>query len=121
MVAMPAQTATPLYDTARAARLMDEAGMDLLLASTRANVAYLTDSFSVLYWEYPDVAHCLEVEDDGCGAPFYFAGLPRDLSASSSTSWSATTQGSSETSVSGASAAARTAPTSWPPRSGSGS
>src|SRR5262245_11094592 len=70
-----------LYDPERAARLMAEQRIDLLLASRRASVAYLTDSFNVLYWQYPDVAHCLEVEDDGCAGPFYFAGLPRDAAS----------------------------------------
>src|SRR6476469_5663147 len=70
------QTTNTLYDPARASRLMREAGIDFLLASRRANVAYLTDSFAVFNWEYPDVANLLEVEDDGCAAPHYFAGLP---------------------------------------------
>jgi Xaa-Pro dipeptidase len=38
----------------------------------------LSGQFSLAYWEYPEVAHCLEKEDDGCEAPYYFAGVPRD-------------------------------------------
>ena len=72
------ETIPPLFDPARAAALMREAGIDLLLASRRHNVAYLTGQFSVLVWEYPEVAHCLEREDDGCEAPYYFAGLPAE-------------------------------------------
>lgn len=71
-----------LYDPRRAQRLLAEAQIDLLLASRRANVAYLTDSFAIQYWQYPDVANLLEVEDDGCPGPHYFAGLPRDTTAS---------------------------------------
>jgi Xaa-Pro dipeptidase len=67
-----------LFDAQRASRQMEEAGLDLLLASRRHNVGYLTGQFSLVYWEYPEVAHCLEREDDGCEAPYYFAGLPRD-------------------------------------------
>jgi len=68
-----------LFDPLRTQRLMDEAGIDLLLASRRSNVAYLTDCFGIMYWEYPEVAHMLDTEDDGCQMPFYFAGLPRDM------------------------------------------
>ena len=76
----PQETIQPLFDPARAAALMEEARMDLLLASRRHNVAYLTGQFSLLLWEYPEVAHCLEREDDGCEAPYYFAGLPAEPS-----------------------------------------
>jgi Xaa-Pro aminopeptidase len=58
---------------------MNEAGIDLLLASRRSSVAYLTDCFGIMYWEYPEVAHMLDTEDDGCQMPHYFAGLARDL------------------------------------------
>jgi len=68
-----------LFDPQRAQRLMNEAGIDLLLASRRSNVAYLTDCFGIVYWEYPEVAHMLDTEDDGCQMPHYFAGLARDL------------------------------------------
>jgi len=68
-----------LFDPQRAQRLMDETGIDLLLASRRSNVAYLTDCFGIMYWEYPEVAHMLDTEDDGCQMPFYFAGLPFDM------------------------------------------
>jgi Xaa-Pro aminopeptidase len=67
-----------LFDPQRARRLLHEAGIDLLLASRRASVAYLTDSFAVLYWQYPDVAHLLEVEDDGCAGPHDFAAIAQD-------------------------------------------
>ncbi len=79
----PPAAAAPIFDPARSARLMQDAGIDLLLASRRASVAYLTDSSNILYWRFPDVAHCLEIEDDGCEAPFYFAGLPADFQAAS--------------------------------------
>ncbi|NQU11451.1 aminopeptidase P family protein [bacterium] len=68
-----------LFDPQRAQRLMNEAGIDLLLASRRSNVAYLTGCFGIMYWEYPEVAHMLDTEDDGCQMPYYFAGLPPDL------------------------------------------
>lgn len=71
---------TPLFDPQRAERLMAQAGLDIILASRRHNIAYLTGRFGILCWEYPEVAHCLEREDDGCEAPYYFAGLPRDPS-----------------------------------------
>ncbi|MBI4552736.1 MAG: aminopeptidase P family protein [Candidatus Latescibacteria bacterium] len=66
-----------LVDRPRASRILHESDLDLLIASRRENVAYLTGVFSHLYWEYPEVAHCLEREDDGCDAPYYFAALPR--------------------------------------------
>ncbi len=78
--AAPAHDAQPLFDPRRAATLMEAAGLDLILASRRHTVAYLTGRFSLLVWEYPEVAHCLEREDDGCAA-YYFAGLPADRSA----------------------------------------
>jgi Xaa-Pro dipeptidase len=64
-----------LFDTARLQRLMREAGADLLLVSRRPNVAYLTGCFGILYWDYPEVAHCLQVEDDGCQEPLFYAGI----------------------------------------------
>jgi len=67
-----------LFDQRRAAGLMAEAGLDVIIASRRQNVAYLSGHFSLLYWEYPEVAHCLEKEDDGCEAPYYFAAVPQD-------------------------------------------
>jgi Xaa-Pro aminopeptidase len=69
-----------LFDSQRASLLMSEAGLDLVLASRRHSVAYLTGHFSIIYWEYPAVAHCLEKADDGCEGPYYFVGLPRDSS-----------------------------------------
>ncbi|MBI2192727.1 MAG: aminopeptidase P family protein [Planctomycetes bacterium] len=76
----PASDLQPLFDPDRAQRLMAGDGLDLLLASRRHNVAYLTDRFGILYWDYPEVAHCLEREDDGCEAPYYFAGVARNSS-----------------------------------------
>ena len=73
------QEQEPLFDRARARHILREAGIDLLIASRRENIAYLTGVFSHLYWEYPEVAHCLEREDDGCDAPYYFAALPGEM------------------------------------------
>jgi Xaa-Pro aminopeptidase/Xaa-Pro dipeptidase len=69
----------PFFTPERLARVMDAAGVDLLLASRKHNTAYLTGRFAHLVWEFPDVAHCLEKDDDGCESPFYFAGVPRDM------------------------------------------
>jgi Xaa-Pro aminopeptidase len=75
----PTQEQELLFDRTRAAHILKEAGIDMLIASRRENVAYLTGVFGHLYWEYPEVAHCLEREDDGCDAPYYFAALPKAI------------------------------------------
>ena len=54
----------PFFTPDRLARVMDAAGVDLLLASRKHNTAYLTGRFNHLVWEFPDVAHCLEKDDE---------------------------------------------------------
>lgn len=69
----------PFFTQERLQRVMDDAGVDLILASRKANTAYLSGRFNHLVWEYPDVTHCLEKDDDGCETPLYFVGVTRDL------------------------------------------
>ncbi len=65
-----------LFDYAKATRLMDDAGIDIILASTRHNVGYLTDYWHsvsddyYLLWD-PTVTHKTlagipKSEDKGC-------------------------------------------------------
>jgi len=50
----------------RLRKLMRRTGLDALLATRPHSVAYLTDRFGIVRWDYPNVAHCLERMDDGC-------------------------------------------------------
>ena len=69
-----------LFDYDRASRLMREEGLDVIVASRRFNVAYFTGVTNIVYWEYPDVAQILEMQEDGCPRADYFAGIPREQS-----------------------------------------
>ncbi len=63
----------PPFDRSRAAALMEERGVDLLLACSRANVGYLAD---YTYYVAQGLPYVLE---DGRQWSITFVGLPRDL------------------------------------------
>ncbi|MBI4245300.1 MAG: aminopeptidase P family protein [Planctomycetes bacterium] len=67
-----------LFDHSRLTTLMDKGGLDLILASRRQNVAYLSGMTEIIYWEYPNVTHILEIQEDGCESADYFVGIAKN-------------------------------------------
>jgi len=83
-----------LFDEAKAGRLMEEAGIDLMLASTRPNVGYLSDywhsvsdEFYVL-WD-PSVTHMTlaGILKSGNGAAFLVAGASEMTTLEAADPW----------------------------------
>jgi Xaa-Pro dipeptidase len=69
---LPLRDREPPFDRARAARLMDEVGVDLLLGCSRANVGYLAD---YTYYVAQGLPYVLE---DGRQWSITFVGVARD-------------------------------------------
>lgn len=67
----------PLFDEARVQKRMEQAGIDLILASSKVNAGYLSGLFTQVWdWDH-SILHALEKEYDGWDY-LIFVGLPRD-------------------------------------------
>src|ERR1700753_3828439 len=97
-------TAIP-FDTARLDRLMDEAGMDVLIATSKHNVQYLLGGHRAFFFDYMDamgLSRYLPVFVYPKGAPNkagYFGHRLESFQVQNEPFWTAETQASSSGSI----------------------